>query len=363
MNPKVSVIVPCYNAAHWVDGALACLCGQSLRDIEIICVNDGSTDDTLHALERWAEKDPRIKVINNKKNMGSGRSRNFGIAAARAEYIGLMDADDTVDYNFYELLHAAAIRKNADVTVSNLRMVTSLGKHIGHRMRSMFHIMRNPELWFSYSYCAIYKKEFLKKNKIEFFPTSLMDDTYFEYMVRFAPNTIWAFEPDAYYNYLRNEESISSFYMPESKIEVTLRVTTAITELMNAANVHDELYAKSYLAFFNHATVTYPMKNSEPLIRMKISKCIIQMYHNFRHKEIIRKAYSRMYPYLQSNDPAGLLRELDYLSHHEIFEFRIFKKILLYRIVQHIGNSTHFLFGKIQLMSFRRKIESRFEAI
>ncbi len=91
--PKVSIIVPVYNVEKYLSTCLDSLINQTLKDIEIICINDGSTDNSLNILNEYAQKDTRIIVIN-KENSGPGSCRNLGIEKATGEYIQFVDSDD-----------------------------------------------------------------------------------------------------------------------------------------------------------------------------------------------------------------------------------------------------------------------------
>ena len=97
----LSIIVPVYNTEIYLEECLASLASQTLKDIEIICVNDGSTDNSLSILMKYAEKDSRIKVINLSKNSGLSYARNVGISQARSPYITFVDSDDTVKAEAY----------------------------------------------------------------------------------------------------------------------------------------------------------------------------------------------------------------------------------------------------------------------
>ena len=92
--PKISVIVPVYNTADFLPKCLNSLCSQTLQDIEIICVNDGSEDNSLAVLKKFALKDKRIKIINSETNNGVSYARNKGLSSAKGEYISFMDSDD-----------------------------------------------------------------------------------------------------------------------------------------------------------------------------------------------------------------------------------------------------------------------------
>lgn len=111
---KLSIVLPIYNVEKYLPKCLDCLLNQTLRDIEIICVNDESTDNSLEILNDYAKKDERIKIINQ-SNAGPGVARNNGIYVANGEYIAFCDPDDWIDENAYEYLYNKAKANNADV--------------------------------------------------------------------------------------------------------------------------------------------------------------------------------------------------------------------------------------------------------
>ena len=119
MNPIVSIIVPCYNVEAFINECLTSLTDQTLREIEIICIDDASTDNTLAKLNEWRERDPRIVVIHQDKNQRQGAARNRGIAIAKGEYIGFVDSDDFVTTDMYETLVNASEDFSADMVVGN----------------------------------------------------------------------------------------------------------------------------------------------------------------------------------------------------------------------------------------------------
>ncbi len=94
-NIKVSVIVPVFNVEAYLNESLDSILNQTLNDIEIICINDGSTDNSLNILETYAKKDKRIKIIS-KENEGQGVARNVGLDDAQGEYISFVDSDDFI---------------------------------------------------------------------------------------------------------------------------------------------------------------------------------------------------------------------------------------------------------------------------
>ena len=100
-NPKVSIIIPVYNVEQYLPKCLDSIINQTLKDIEIICINDGSIDNSLSILKEYASKDDRIIIID-KENEGQGIARNLGIKKAKGKYIGFVDPDDWVDIQMFE---------------------------------------------------------------------------------------------------------------------------------------------------------------------------------------------------------------------------------------------------------------------
>jgi glycosyltransferase involved in cell wall biosynthesis len=117
---KVSVIVPVYNVANYLPACMDSIVSQTLRDIEIICINDGSTDNCAEILEQYVRQDHRILVITQ-TNKGISNARNAGIAQAKGEYLSLVDSDDVILPDFLEKLYAAAKKHDADIAATNIR--------------------------------------------------------------------------------------------------------------------------------------------------------------------------------------------------------------------------------------------------
>ena len=120
MKPLVSVIVPVYKVADYLERCLVSLCGQSLHGIEIILVNDASPDRCGIVCEEYATKDARIKVIHHKENRGLSAARNTGIANASSDYLMFVDGDDWVHEDFCKAPYECAVKYQADLVLFNL---------------------------------------------------------------------------------------------------------------------------------------------------------------------------------------------------------------------------------------------------
>lgn len=115
MNPKISIVIPIYNTAKYLPSCLDSVLSQTYKNLEIILVDDGSTDNSGKIADDYAKKDPRIKVIHQ-KNAGQSTARNAGIKKATGEYISFIDSDDSIAPTFYEE-HLAKITRNTSITV------------------------------------------------------------------------------------------------------------------------------------------------------------------------------------------------------------------------------------------------------
>ena len=170
---KVSIIVPVYNVEKYLEKCLDSIVKQTYENIEIILVDDGSTDKSGTILDQYAEMDNRISVIH-KKNEGVSTARNTGIEAARGEYICFADADDYLMPDYVEYLLTLAVDKNADIAMT-VDMFTTFHPD---QIENDDIIVRTPEEAtidiLSYNmpigvYCKIFKREFLGEN-IRFVP-------------------------------------------------------------------------------------------------------------------------------------------------------------------------------------------------
>ena len=190
-KPKVSMLVPIYNVELYLRECLESLVNQTLKDIEIICINDGSTDSSPQIIQEFSLKDKRIKVIN-KENSGYGASMNIGLEAANGEYIGIVEADDFADSKMFEALYDIAVKNDADLVKSDFyyyltaeNQTRKAGKISKRNCGKVFNINDDPtilkivpSIW-----SAIYKKEFLSNNNIKFLetPGASYQDTSFSF--------------------------------------------------------------------------------------------------------------------------------------------------------------------------------------
>ncbi len=132
MAVKVSIIVPVYNVEKYLRKCLDSLVNQTLKDIEIICINDGTKDNSVEIINEYVKKCPNIILINQ-ENQGLGMARNNAMKHAKGDYIAFVDSDDWVDTDMYEVLYNKAIETDADIVECDYRMVFENSTKIKNR--------------------------------------------------------------------------------------------------------------------------------------------------------------------------------------------------------------------------------------
>ena len=234
--PKVSVVVPVYNTEKYLERCLESIKNQTLEDIEIVIVDDGSKEGCAHLCDELAKQDSRIKVVH-KQNGGLGFARNTGIENATGEYIGFVDSDDYIDPTMYEILYTTASKHDADIAISGICFVggntfSKTGDIVEKSYFEQDTVFENEEIKtlllgvvgalpnepddsrYGVSVCKnIFKNALIKDKKIEFQSERkiLSEDTLF--MVDFIKHTTRAVGVSgAYYCYCRNGESLSKSY-------------------------------------------------------------------------------------------------------------------------------------------------------
>lgn len=199
----ISIIMPVYNDESVLEQSINSVLKQTLKDIELICINDGSTDGSLDVLNDFAQKNSIIKVISQ-ENQGSGKARNYGMNIAKGEYIGFLDADDYfIDEDALERLYATASVNNANMVTGNiLHDVDNPGEFIPFRHLEYFtedKVILPEEYGMPWSfYKSIFKTEFLLSNKI-YFPDLLRgQDPVFLAEILVKVDKIYAVATDVY---------------------------------------------------------------------------------------------------------------------------------------------------------------------
>lgn len=211
-NPKVSIIVPTYNNGDYLTKCLFSLVKQSLKEIEIIVINDGSTDSTSSILSMFAHYDVRFKIINQ-ENQKQGAARNKGIKVARGEYIGFVDSDDWVDLNYYEKLYNTAKKYDSDIALAtNIRIGNGKTKKRLNIETEVFATTLQEKIDISTQAknpCPtnkIYRTTLLKNNEIYYPEGVYCEDKLFTIQAIYYANGVVTV-PNVNYYYYRNPNS------------------------------------------------------------------------------------------------------------------------------------------------------------
>ena len=226
LKPKISVIIPVYNAEPFLEEAMQSLLNQTLSDFELICVNDGSKDNSLKILQDFAKHDSRFRIIDQ-VNAGCGASRNRALAEACGEYIYFFDPDDYISSDAFEKLYKNAVNNKSDLVIFKIARFKE-GYDVdysnpGFNLEKVFKNKDFNKLTFSYKdvkkyvlnasfapWSKLYKKEFLDKYYDIRFPINLaFDDTLFHIQSMLRAKKI-SFIPEFFYFYRFNPNSINN---------------------------------------------------------------------------------------------------------------------------------------------------------
>ena len=205
---KVSIIIPVYNAEKYLEKCLNSVIKQTLKDIEIICINDGSTDGSLNILQKYSEKDKRFIIIDQ-KNLGQSVARNKGLSVAKGEFIGFVDSDDWIGEDFYEKLYYAAIEYKADIAAGNILRVHDNAENkfyikydeikIAKKTNKKYKLAEIPEN--CYIWNKIYNRKKLEKVDLKFKEGILYEDIIFTHKVLFYMKDLVTVPKSTYYYY------------------------------------------------------------------------------------------------------------------------------------------------------------------
>ena len=267
-KPYVSVIVPVYNVEQFLRECLDSVVQQSLRNIEIICVNDGSTDLSLSILEKYAETDNRVKIIS-KMNSGYGDTMNVGIEAATGEYIGIVESDDYVEKNMFERLYMAASKFDADIVKSN-HYIFSTQKG---RKQKKFQAVCPPAFYDKvlnaktcteiFDFCmmnwtGIYKREFIEKHHIRHNVTpgaSFQDNGFWFQTMALGERIVFINESFYYYRQdnpnssINRKEKVFCICDEYSFIQKFVETNAGVKDKYYLNFIHKKVF--NYLHFYN----------------------------------------------------------------------------------------------------------------
>jgi glycosyltransferase involved in cell wall biosynthesis len=266
MKPKVSIIVPIYNVEKYLSRCLDSLLAQTLKEIEIVAVNDGSDDTSLEILRDYESRDSRIKVIN-KPNGGVSSARNEGIKFASGDYLGFADPDDWVEFEMYEEMHKNAIKEKVDIVMcSYIREFENHSKIKDFKLPSKVHyrdeevkinVLRrligplneeiaNPELLDAWGtvWSKLYRAEIIKKNSIGFLDLNKIgtnEDTLFNIETFYHAKSFLFINTPFYHYWRANRTSVTSGFKP-NLMNQWVYLFTYIENFLSVKNMSEDYY-------------------------------------------------------------------------------------------------------------------------
>lgn len=252
-SPKVSVIVPVFNSEDLLSNCLDSIRNQTLDDIEVICVDDGSSDDSLKILNEFSEADSRFKVFQQ-ENAGAGAARNRAIVESRGEFILFVDSDDTIESETCERLYEQASRLDCDLVLFN-----SMRHFPNGRDLNLIHFRKNEDInyqirVFDYEYFRdrifdgeygviwnkFYKSSFIKENHITFPGHKIYNDVEFHVKTTLLAKKI-SYVDGIFYHYNRQgHSSLQTSFVKTEKAMVFFDVLHGIVDFLIENDLFDE---------------------------------------------------------------------------------------------------------------------------
>jgi glycosyltransferase involved in cell wall biosynthesis len=289
---KVSVIVPVYNVEQYLRKCMDSLVNQTLRDIEIICINDCSPDNSLAVLKEYAEKDNRVKIIDLEKNCGVGAARNAGMKVARGEYFGFCDPDDYVDLNYYGKLHDKAKETGAEMVKASLKKKEAdWVKEYSFFAR----ITKNKYYDLLYHWSYIYEANFLKKYQINYLEgIKLSEDVYFLAKSLFYSTKVEAVA-DVFYHYIVRKHGAATSHIGE--VIVNSYGTRIFFDFMNKMAKNKSEYEDFFNAVFS-SLIFITFVKVVPEYKKAFADVLVDIYKNRQYSV----TFNKMPKFLKESD-------------------------------------------------------------
>ena len=252
---KLSIIVPVYGVEKYIDKCLNSLVKQSLKEIEIIVVNDGTKDNSQKIIDKYVKKYPDKIKSYIKENGGQGSARNYGLKKATGEYIGYVDSDDFVEKDMYKKLYNKAKENNYDIVVCGNYNVSEdyQNKNIDAFINNYNTDLENIFFGKMAVWNKIYKRDILIKNKLEFKEKVWYEDLAFTLKAIMNSNT-FAFIDEPLYDYLIREGST----MNNSNVQRNLEILDAFNDILSYIqhNKKEEYFSKIEFLAIDHIYIS-----------------------------------------------------------------------------------------------------------
>ncbi len=270
---KISIIVPVYNLELYVERCLNSLVNQTLKEIEIIVINDGSTDKSKEIIEKISNQYPNIIKLFDVPNMGAAKARNFGLSKATGEYIGFVDGDDYVSKDMYEKLYNKAIEENADiVTTAYYKEKEEKCEEKGTKQSECFgySLHEQPNILiesFPYIWNKIFKRDLIIKNELEFEDLKIYEDLVFTYKLFLTANKISKVYEPLYFYIVTRENSLTHKFS-EKRFDI-FKAFQSLIDFMKKTNCFEEFKNEILYILLKHIYVVLEQDVSKETIKLK----------------------------------------------------------------------------------------------
>jgi glycosyltransferase involved in cell wall biosynthesis len=240
---KITVIVPVFNGEKYLSRCLDSILCQTFGDIEILCINDGSTDNSIKIIKEYQKKDHRIRLISNNTNKGPSYSRNLGIERANTKLIGFVDCDDTIHPKMYEKLYNKTSETDSDISYCNFNYLNKDGDIKKSNLR-FSEVVANEDFfklllenYLSPSACMmLVKKEIIVKNNIVYPLERFYEDASTAYKINYYCKKISVCH-EPLYNYYDNEDSITTKITTKNILDIIESILDSIN-FLETNNLH-----------------------------------------------------------------------------------------------------------------------------
>ena len=292
---KVSIIILVYNTEQYLEKCLNSIINQTLKEIEIICIDDKSTDNSINIIKKFQKKDNRIILIESEKNMGMGYNRDVGIKQAKGEYIGFVDSDDYINENYFYELYSTSKKYNSDLTKTENIEIYSKNYERKTNLKSQNETIEEGLYKFSIAdfinsiniskqtntkivttvWSKLFRREFILKNNIKFNSIRNGEDLCFVLTV-LAFNPVIAINNKAIYNCVQRNDA--------------------------EVNVANKDYIGNIIEISNESLKAY-YQNNRKYIGYVFDIIIYMIYNtinNLYSKEALKKEYNRIYELLKN---------------------------------------------------------------
>lgn len=299
MNELISVIIPVYNVENYLEKCIKSVIIQEYKNIEIIIINDGSTDNSKKICSNYEEKDKRIKLINI-KNCGVSNARNIGIENANGKYITFIDADDCVEKDYVEKLYKICIDNNVDISICGIKNYNEKYEKTYSNKNTANKLLTNEEaiaemlderLYYANVWAKMYKASILKDIRFDV-NLKIGEDLKFNIQAMEKANAVFINTELLLYNYLIRDNSVTRDKFNE-KWQGEINLCEQIIEYEKKRHPNIYLLAVKRYIRINYSCIMKVIMSKDNATYLKLKRNILKyknqgIYKNFKTKEKLK---------------------------------------------------------------------------